>query len=198
MKIMEIAALTGFASAFAFSLFCTDADTYRSIQNNVVRLHIRAASDSAQDQLLKYKVRDAVLENCSCYFDNVHSAEEAAYAAEASLQHIQETAEKTVAENGYTYSVNVKFAKEAFSEIVYDGFTMPAGVYDAVRIDIGNADGHNWWCVMYPPLCLPAASDDADEIFSDDEKEMLTKPQKFRFRLKIADWICGLFGKEYE
>lgn len=199
MKKTEIAAMIGFAAALAVSSFGKSADTLHSLENDVVRLHILANSDSYDDQLLKYAVRDAVLEKGSVYFENIFSCEDAKAAAKGCLPALEEIARETVAEKGYDYTVTAEFEKIPFNERVYENVTMPAGVYDAVRINIGNAEGQNWWCVMYPPLCLPAASEeDTDEYFTEDEKEMLTKPQKFRCKLKFLEWIEDMFGEKCE
>lgn len=199
MKKIEIAAMFGFAAALAVSTVGQSADTWHSLENDVVRLHVLANSDSYEDQLLKYAVRDAVLEEGSVYFENISSAEDAKAAAKGCLPSLEEIARKTVAEKGYDYTVTAKFEKTAFDERVYENVTMPAGVYDAVRIEIGRAEGQNWWCVMYPPLCLPAASEeDTDEYFTEDEKDMLTEPQKFRCKLKILEWLEETFDFKYE
>lgn len=199
MKKIEIAAVIGFAAALALSAFGKSADTLHSLENDVVRLHILANSDSYDDQLLKYAVRDAVLEKGSVYFENISSCDDAKAAAQGCLPALEEIARETVAEKGYDYTVSAEFEKIPFNERVYENVTMPAGVYDAVRINIGSAEGQNWWCVMYPPLCLPAAAEeDTDEYFTEDEKEMLTKPQKFRCKLKFLEWIEDMFGENYE
>ena len=105
MKKMEIATMLGFAAALMISSFSKSAATLYALEDDVVRLHILANSDSYDDQLLKYAVRDAVLENGSCYFEDIDSTEEAAVAAELCLPALEEIARKTVAEKGYDYTV---------------------------------------------------------------------------------------------
>lgn len=195
MKKTEIAAILGFAAAIAVSTFGKSADTLHSLENDVVRLHILANSDSYYDQLLKYAVRDAVLEKGSVYFENISSCEDAKAAAKGCLPVLEEIARETVAEKGYDYTVNAEFEKIPFDERVYENVTMPAGVYDAVRINIGKAEGQNWWCVMYPPLCVPAASgeENTEDYFTEDEAEMLMEPQKFRYKLRCLEWLSELW-----
>lgn len=197
MKIMEAAAMAGMAGAIFLSSLGSSAETLGSIEDSVLRLHIIANSDSAEDQLLKYAVRDAVLEKGEVYFENAGSKEEAVCTAEGCLQYLEETARETVAAEGYDYTVNAELVSMAFDERVYEDVTLPAGVYDAVRITIGAAEGQNWWCVMYPPLCIPAASEDADPelYFNEDEAEMLTQPQKFRYKLRCAEWLRELWDE---
>lgn len=199
MKKIEIAALLGFAAALTISSLGTSANTLHDLEKDVLRLHILANSNSCDDQLLKYAVRDAILEKGSVYFDNVSSCEDAKAVAKSCLPALEEIARETVAEKGYDYTVTAEFEKIPFDERTYEDVTMPAGVYDAVRICIGEAEGQNWWCVMYPPLCLPAAAEeDTDEYFTEDEKEMLTKPQKFRCKLKFLEWLSETLSRECE
>lgn len=195
MKKIEIAAILGFTAAIMISSFAESAYTLKNLENDVLRLHILANSDSYDDQLLKYAVRDAVLEQGACYFENISSLEDAKATVEGCLPALEEIARKTVAEKGYDYTVTAEYEKIIFDERVYENVTMPAGAYDAVRINIGSAEGQNWWCVMYPPLCVPAASanETTEEYFTKDEEEMLLQPQKFRYKLKCLEWLSELW-----
>ena len=198
MKKMEAAAIIGMAGAVLLSSFGSSAVTQNSIEGDVLRMHILANSDSADDQLLKYAVRDAILEKGAVYFENADSFEDAKYTAESSLQHLEEIARETVAAEGKDYAVNAELVTMAFDERTYENVTLPAGVYDAVRINIGEAKGQNWWCVRYTPLCGPAADDDETEpelYFTEDEAEMLREPQKFRYKLRCAEWFQELWDR---
>jgi stage II sporulation protein R len=192
MKRMEIACLLGMAGALMIATWGQDVQTRSALEQDVLRLHILANSDSAEDQLLKYAVRDAILEKGSVYFQQMTSCADAKATAAGCLPQLEEIARETVAEKGYDYAVTATLSKTVFDERVYENFTMPAGVYDAVRICIGAAEGQNWWCVMYPPLCVPAAS--TDDAFSEEEAEMLRQPEKYRFRLKCVDWFQSLWN----
>lgn len=202
MKKMELACLMGMIGAISLSVFGRDAGTIQNLEEDVLRLHILANSDSAEDQLLKYTVRDAVLEEGAVYFDGISSHADAKAAAEGCLPQLLEIAQETIAEEGYDYTVTAEVAEVWFEERVYEDVTMPAGLYDAVRICIGEAKGQNWWCVMYPPLCIPAAAEEEkpslEEYFTEEEKEMLTQPQKFRYRLKCMEWLEKLWNKVCE
>lgn len=201
MKKMEIAAIMGMAGALLISSLGQDAAAYHSIEENVLRLHILANSDSMEDQLLKYEVRDEVLRKGSVYFENISSPENAVYTAESSLQYLEEIARETVAGKGYDYAVSAELVNMAFEERTYEDVTLPAGVYNAVRITIGEAKGQNWWCVMYPPLCIPAVTEDGGEeevlekYFTDEEEELLTQPEKIRCKLKCAEWLKEMWNK---
>ncbi len=192
MKKTELACLMGMICALTTGIFAKDAQTLHGLENDVLRLHILANSDTADDQLLKYAVRDAILEEGSTYFTDMTSCADAKATAAGCLPQLEEIARRTVAAYGYDYEVTAVLSEVAFDERVYDAGTMPAGVYDAVQVRIGAAEGQNWWCVMYPPLCLPAAAEDAEppaDVFTEEEREMLENPQKFRFRLKILELL---------
>lgn len=191
----ELAFILGMAIAVFCAGFCSFAEEYEGITGTVFRLHILANSDSPEDQALKLKVRDAVLEDTSYIFENNHSAQEAAEAAESSLDDIRRIAENTIRENGYDYPVQCEVTKMQFDTRVYDSITMPAGEYLALRITIGEAEGKNWWCVMFPPLCIPAVTDidealeEYDGVFTQKELEMLQDPSSYECRFYILELL---------
>ena len=164
------------------------------IKTDTLRLHIIANSDSDFDQKLKLKVRDRVLEYTGELFAEVSGKTEAEALAEYSSDEIKNIAEEVIAENGADYSVSVEITNMWFETRSYDGFTLPAGDYDAVRIIIGAGEGHNWWCVMYPSVCISGCTDDFDEIMNDEEKEMLTS-SKFVPKFKIIELYESIKNK---
>ncbi|MDL2232621.1 stage II sporulation protein R [Ruminococcaceae bacterium OttesenSCG-928-L11] len=129
------------------------------IRENVVRLHVLANSDSDADQALKYKVRDALLAHSPELFGQSTSKEEAERELAAHLPELERIARETLAANGCAYPVEAKLVNMYFETRQYEDFTVPAGRYDAIRIVIGEGKGQNWWCVMFPPMCVPAATD---------------------------------------
>lgn len=191
MKKIELAMLLGMVVAVFSAGFCSFAEDYNDITDKVFRLHILANSDSDEDQRLKLKVRDAVLEECSYIFEKCEDAQQSADAAEADMDFIKTTAEKVIAENNYTYDVSCEVAEMYFDERVYDSVTMPAGEYLALRITIGEAKGRNWWCVMFPALCIPAASENIEDygVFSAEEIEMLESPDSYECKFYILELI---------
>lgn len=197
-KTAELAMLLGMAVSVFCAGFCGFAEDYRSITGTVFRLHIPANSDSAEDQRLKLLVRDAVLEENSDIFSGCLSAEEAAAAAEKHMDEIEATAERVLAENGADYGAECEIARMSFDDRVYDGITMPAGEYLALRVSLGRAEGKNWWCVMFPPLCLPAASggaeEAAEEAFSPDELELLENHECYQCRFYLLELLEKLGG----
>lgn len=192
MKKIEISALAGMIAAVIFAGAASFADNCDEITENVFRLHILANSDGEEDQLLKLKVRDAVLEESESLFSRSDSAESALRLAEENLPLLEEAARGTIRASGYDYPVSCKIEEMYFDRRVYDSVTMPEGVYKALRITIGEAEGKNWWCVMYPPLCLPAVTD-VDEVLSDDsgltpeEVDMLKNPDNYEIRFYFLE-----------
>ena len=125
-----------------------------NLKDNVIRFHVRANSDSKKDQTDKLKVRDAVIEYMGPYMEQAQSKEKAVKILEEQKEEIKKTAIHTLRNLGNNSQVNVYFTTEVFPEKDYGQYCFPEGIYDAIRIDIGKAKGHNWWCVMFPDLCI--------------------------------------------
>lgn len=203
-KAAEAAALIGMLTAVFAQGVCAFAESREQVASDVFRLHILANSDSEEDQALKLKVRDAVLEESCGIFSGSLTAEEAAALAERNIDRFTETAERVIAENGYAYSVKCEVGKVCFDERTYGTATLPAGEYNALRIIIGEGEGHNWWCVMFPALCLPAVTD-TDEVLEEamesgtltaEEIALIQNPENYEVRFyfveifrKLADFI---------
>ncbi len=200
---IELALLTGMLITIILSGFCSFNENYNEITNNVFRLHILANSDSDEDQALKLKVRDAILKETSYLFDGSMSKEETINTVEQHMNEINQIAEKTIAENGYSYSVKCEITEMYFDKKIYKDITMPKGNYSALRITIGKAEGHNWWCVMFPPLCLPAVTNTEEileeygDILTKEEVDMLQNPENYEVRFYFVDLVSKLTdGKE--
>ena len=134
------------------------ADRQR-LREELIRLHVVAASDSEEDQALKLRVRDAVVESLQLEMDNVTDIEQAKAYLQENLPKIERVANQVLAEAGCTDTVQVSLMLEEFETRVYDTFSLPAGIYESLRIIIGEGDGKNWWCVVFPSLCIPATSE---------------------------------------
>lgn len=178
--------------------FIRDGRRLEQLRQSVLRLHILANSDSEEDQRLKLCVRDALLEHSDELFGSSENLEEAESAVQEAMPEIISIAEETLREQGCHSKVTAKLADVTFDERVYENITMPAGKYRALRIEIGEAKGHNWWCVMYPPLCLPAAEDvecrDEKKYFDDEELDIVYHPKKYRVRFAVWDKIMEFFS----
>ena len=124
------------------------------IASSVFRLHVIANSDSKEDQDLKYKIRDNLLKYMNKICKDCTSKEEAISLVEKNKDIFKQIALDTIRENGYSYNVNVKIGNFEFPTKYYGDISLPSGYYDALRVEIGEAKGQNWWCVMFPPLCF--------------------------------------------
>lgn len=165
------------------------------IQNEVFRLHIIANSDSPEDQALKIKVRDKMLSYTSEIFKGCKNKAESINAANTYLEDIKSHAQQIVYENGYNYKVDAYVTNMSFNTRVYDNFTLPAGKYDALRIVIGNGEGKNWWCVLYPALCIPSAqADDLGNVMNDSEQEIITNADRYEVKFKVVEWFESIFS----
>ena len=123
-------------------------------------MHVIANSDTAEDQALKLKVRDAVLETGKTLFDGSMTAADAELVLDSEKAELQKAAETVIRENGFDYGVRVEIGKDFFNTRTYDEkVTLPAGTYEAVRVIIGEGAGQNWWCVVFPPLCAAASAE---------------------------------------
>ena len=170
---------------------CQLHGTCEGVRENVVRLHILANSDSAEDQALKLKVRDAVLAASADWQEIAATPVEALALAEERLPQLQAIAEETVAAEGYDYPVHAEVCRMYFTTRQYDAVTLPAGTYDAVRLSIGAGEGQNWWCVMYPPLCVGAATDrrQATALWSDSQRDLVEDGQRYVVKFKVVEWV---------
>lgn len=185
------------AAASSITAFAQDCD---GIRGSVLRLHILANSDSEKDQRIKLAVRDQLLQLDSTLLAGAKSLSEAEDTAAAQLALIEQTAIEELRRQGSTDSARAELVNMYFSTRVYDDFTLPAGYYDAVRVTIGKGEGHNWWCVLYPPLCLPAASDEADisDVLGRAEAEIVKNPEKYRFRFALIELWEKLCGRQFD
>jgi stage II sporulation protein R len=143
----------GLASACQ-SVSAALSDSQSSLSNSLIRLHVVANSDTFEDQELKLEVRDAIIDATSALLDGVTNKDEALATVSSSLESLRTVALDTVRAHGYTYDVSVSCARSTFPDRVYGSLYVPAGEYDAVRVVIGDGNGCNWWCVIFPPLCF--------------------------------------------
>ncbi len=170
----------------------------KHLENSLIRLHILAASDSEIDQQLKLKVRDAVLASSDELFLPYSTSEQAKSDLSDKLDKIKEIADETLANAGSSDTVRCEITDMVIDRRSYGDMTVPAGSYTALRITIGSGEGKNWWCVMYPPLCVPCAAADMTEEeilekyggeLTDEDILMLTESGEYKPRLYIAELI---------
>lgn len=139
-----------------------------NLADNIFRLHVIANSNSQEDQSLKYQVRDEIIEHVRSIGQNAHSKQELVQLI--NTDDLQNFAQNVVYALGYSYPVQVEIGNFPFPSKTYGDITLPSGFYDAIRVKIGKAEGKNWWCVMFPPLCFVDVS---SGIVPDDSKENL-------------------------
>lgn len=156
----KILKLTGFCLLLYMLFWCGTLFADRKVLNdNLIRLHVVANSDSETDQKLKLQVRDAVVEKLQVSMQNIPTVEEAKAYLEENLPQLEKFVNDVIRELGFTDAAQVSVCKEAFDTRDYDTFSLPAGTYEALRITIGEGKGQNWWCVVFPSLCIPATSE---------------------------------------
>lgn len=172
------------------------------VYDTVLRLHVLANSDSEEDQALKLKVRDGVLAVTAPLLENAATRDQAEAIVRSHMTDIQSAAEAVVAENGSKQTVTVMLDLEDYPTRNYESCAFPAGEYLSLRVCLGEAEGQNWWCVLFPPLCLSAATakDDAEDAFiqvglSKEQYGIVTETQsrKYRVRFKILETVRGWF-----
>ncbi len=170
------------------------------IRDKMLRMHVIANSDSIEDQNLKLKVRDAVLLKGKEIFDGSITAEEAEEKIKPHIDELKETALSVVQNEGFDYDVNITVQKDYFKTRTYDdSVTLPAGYYTAVKVIIGEGKGENWWCVMFPPMCLPAAKAECeiDDVLNKEENNIVSNGEKYKLKFKILE-IYEEFIKKYK
>lgn len=183
-------------SLFSFLPFYNEC---RSINDQVLRIHILADSDSEYDQSLKLKVRDAILEFTNGLYSCVTSKEQAVKITNEHIDEIINTAENTLRANGCSKNVSAEVLDMNFNTRFYENITMPSGNYTALRVTIGSGNGKNWWCVMYPNLCLYSSSDakTLEDELSTEQYEVITDTPRYQFKFKILeyfDYFCNLLS----
>lgn len=184
-------------SAILFAMILTTAFVLRRNQmvhrlsKEVFRFHVLANSDSKEDQTLKMQVKKKIIAYMQEELPDAKSVTETKDWAKAHLQELTEQAQEVVTRQGYAYEVRVSLVKDSFPEKTYGDVTLPAGRYDALRIEIGEAKGHNWWCVLYPNLCFTDAvhgvvteegKKDLQETLDEDTYDMVLHPRKWKIR----------------
>ncbi len=171
-----------FLSFSDFNAGCED------LRQNVLRLHIIANSDSVEDQALKLKIRDRIINESGDIFGLSESVEDAVEVAEEQLPVLEEIANEVIAEEGFDYDVKASVGDSFFETRVYDEFTLPAGTYKSLIINVGESKGKNWWCVIFPEICLPAATDgELSDTVNEDGVRIAEDSNRYILRFKVIE-----------
>ncbi len=194
MKRWELSLIIGMILAVIFTSFGAFGAECRQVSRQVLRLHVLANSDSPRDQELKLKVRDAVLEGTSDLFQTTANKETLMAQARDHLKEIESIAADTLRENGSSEQVKAELVHMYFETRNYGDITLPAGYYDAVRLTIGDGKGQNWWCVMFPPMCIPAAT--ASPLPLEEQLAHLGEETQYVPRFAVVELIESLMAEE--
>jgi len=175
----------------------------QKIYQSLIRLHVLANSDSEEDQDLKLEVRDYILGDIAALTENCTDANEAAEKIQDSLKDIELKAKDFINQKGYDYKIKAVLSEEAYPERTYEdsngeSFTFPSGKYQSMIITIGEGKGSNWWCVLFPPICLSGSKIEDDLAvagYSNEQINILKKDKgsKYVIRFKILEVLSGLF-----
>lgn len=166
------------------------------VYENTLRLHVLANSDSEEDQCLKLKVRDRILELLAAKLENVTEREEAVKIIEENKAQILSCVKNEIADQGYDYAADITLTKELYPAKEYEGVTLPSGEYLSLRVLIGNAEGQNWWCVLFPALCTSSAKPEKKlkaAGFTSEQIKILTEGDSPKYKLRFK--ILEIFNK---
>lgn len=188
---LDIIMAAGTALSLLLGSFGSFARECEQIPQTVLRLHIPANSDSEYDQQIKLELRDFVLEEYGTLLADSGSAEEAADRVRELLPEIEKSCCAFLAQQGIDYGAKAELTEMYFTTRQYDSVTLPAGNYQALRITLGSGEGHNWWCIMFPPLCIPLACESLPE---DELPEDFVTEGKMEIRFAVFEFFKGLFG----
>ncbi len=184
---------------FAITAYSYATNISEGLAENIFRLHILANSDSEEDQALKLKVRDAILAYMETLTENMSDKQAVIALSEQHMEDFKQIAEQVIEENGYHYSATIEIGNFYFPTKYYGNISLPAGNYDALKIEIGEAEGQNWWCSLFPPLCFVSISsgmvdeegeDYLKENLSEEEFSIVTENSNdIEFKFKIIELL---------
>ncbi len=196
MRTFVKALLAGTVAAMMLSL-CHFNAVCGEIRSEVVRLHVLAHDDTADEQALKLTVRDAVLKAADGLLDGVTNSTAAEAVIQNALPQLAAAANETLRAAGSEHTARVSLEPAYFTTRTYEAGTLPAGWYHALRVVIGDGAGQNWWCVVFPPLCVSSAVKPAtlDDVVGEEAREVVEQPTRYTVRFKVVEWVSGWFGR---
>ena len=189
-KFPLITVLSLLLSVLIIAALPTEAEG--NIYEDTIRVHILANSDSEEDQSLKLKIRDRLINKYSDILSTYENKSEAMFIAEEMLDEIERDVILWIRDFGYDYNAKAELVTEWYDTRYYNDITMPKGYYTSLKIIIGEGEGQNWWCVMYPPLCLDVATDDRLSVGYNGRQIALIKGEKYAVKFKILELISEL------
>lgn len=202
LKLLGVSIVAGIIGCALLGDKPDDAKMQQELSEKLLRFHVVANSDSDEDQSLKLKVKEAIVDYLSNFLYDTMTLEETENVIAAHNNEVVNLAKKIVLENGYDYNVSAELTSCYFPVKSYGDITLPAGDYEAYRITIGEADGKNWWCILYPPLCFVDVSygyvpDESkillENILDDEAYRYITGGYETVYRFKYLTFLNGLF-----
>lgn len=199
LHLWEAALFLAFGLTLTAGVWASASES--ALAERVLRLHVVANSDSQEDQALKLLARDAVLAQAAQILDGVSDRQGAEAALAPHLDELALAASDALAHAGCGDQVRVTLGDQWFPTKVYDGFSLPAGQYRALRVSIGEGAGQNWWCVVFPPLCLASVTEEsvetaADGVLSEDQVALITgQDGGYVLKFRLIEWWQELLQK---
>ncbi len=194
-KKITLILVLGFTLAAFLSSVIDFSSDLKEIRDNTLRIHILANSNDTFDQELKLSVRDEVLLACNNILQNSENKGESEEILIRNLEELKAVAKETITVNGYDYSVDCTLSYVDFPEKTYGNITLPRGNYEALQIIIGEGEGENWWCMIYPQLCVATAlSEENTEYYDNSQIKIITQPEEFEIKFKILEIFNRLFN----
>ncbi len=195
-RLLDLIMAAGAAAAVLMGSFTAFSESAEEVQSEVLRLHIPANSDSEEDQEIKLRLRDMLLEKYGTELSDSADLNEAETRVKELLPEIERTSTNFLRENGFDYPAKAELKTMYFTTRDYGDVTLPAGNYTALRVTLGTGEGHNWWCVMFPQLCLPACSYNENSEKTDDILKDFEKPRDVKIKFALYEFLKGLFGTD--
>ena len=197
MKKLLVSSVILLTATLFIAAIPTDAEA--KIYEDTLRLHILANSNSEEDQALKLEIRNLLLSKYGARLKNTESIESAIDTAKGLIRDMEGDVSEWLRNYGYDYPVRITLTEEWYDTREYENYTLPRGIYTSLRVIIGSGEGKNWWCVMYPPLCLELACEDAphdDGIinYSNEEIKLINRGE-YNVKFKILELLSDAFAK---
>ncbi len=192
----DIIMAAGLAISLLLGSFGGFAQECEAVQSEVLRLHIPANSDSEYDQQMKLSLRDFVLEEFGTRLSSASALPEAQQCTKTLLPEIERECCRFLTEHGADYSAKAELVEMYFTTRVYENVTLPAGTYTALRITLGKGEGHNWWCVMFPPLCIPMSTDRSETEAMLPQELLNNEGGEIKIKFALFELLKNLIHKD--
>ena len=191
----------GLMVGYAYSQSCKINTFSNDYKENLIRFHVLANSDSEEDQALKLKVRDKVISYLKPKLEDSESISQSEKIILNEKDKLMDICKETIKQNGYNYDVSINLGYSKFPTKQYSSVVLPAGEYKSLKIIIGKGQGKNWWCVMFPAVCLPAASDggkDISSVLTEDETDVVKNSDKYVAKFKVVELYEDIKNRLYK